>query len=262
MNKKDKPNYGITAIKEFSIIGIIGIIGITIFIIGIFQQNIVKYILTIPGGIIGFIGIYLPLSYIFIRPFIFSDNPKRDFILWALKEGEIKGDEKILDIGCGTGAVTIKIAKNLSTGKVVGIDVFKGMSGNSPNIALRNAEIEGVIDKVEIQNGNALDLPFENNSFDIVTMGSVLHEMHTEENVIKALNEVKRVLKPKGKFITVELLRNIKMFILMLFLSLIWKPKEYWEQCIKKVDLNILNETIVKGPIDMCFYIAQKQNKD
>ena len=258
MNRKDKPNYGITAIKEFSIIGMMGIIGITIFIIGIFQQNIVKYILTIPGGIIGFIGIYLPLSYIFIRPFIFSDNPKRDFILWALKQGEIKGDEKILDIGCGTGAVTVKIAKNISTGKVVGIDVFKGMSGNSPNIAIRNAEIEGVIEKVEIQNGNALDLPFDNNSFDIVTMGSVLHEMGSDENVIKALNEVNRVLKPGGKFITVELLRNTKMFIFFPFLFLIWKPKEYWDKCIKKGNLNILNEIIVSGPIDTCFYVAQK----
>lgn len=258
MKSKEKPNYGIIAIKEFSIIGVIGITGIIIFIIGLSQHTILKYLLIIPGGITGVIGIYLPLSYIFLRPFIFSDNPERDFILWAVKEGEIKEDARILDIGCGTGAVTIKIAKHLTTGKVIGIDFFKGMSGNSPDIAKRNAELEGVINKIDIQNGNALNLPFGDNSFDIVTMGSVLHEMHTDEKVKKSLNEAKRVLKPGGKFITVELLRNARMFIFLLLLSFVWKPKEYWHMCIKSVDFNIIKEKVIKGPIDMCFYIAQK----
>ena len=70
-----------------------------------------------------------------------------------------KGDEKILDVGCGTGRASINLAKQLSTGKVIGIDIFGGVSGTSPDPARRNAKIEEVADKVEFKHGNILSAP-------------------------------------------------------------------------------------------------------
>lgn len=112
---------------------------------------------------------------------------------------------------------------------MTGIDIFGGVSGTSPDTAYENAEIEGVADRVEFKYGNAMDIPFEENTFNVVTAGSVLHEIHGYENQLKVMGEIYRVLKPGGKFITVEILRKPKLFLLVLFFALVWRPQEYWK---------------------------------
>jgi ubiquinone/menaquinone biosynthesis C-methylase UbiE len=75
------------------------------------------------------------------------------------------------------------IAKNLKTGRVVGIDIWdkKEIPGNSPERAYENAEIEGVKDKVEFRYGNVLEIPFPGQTFDLVTCGSVLNNLSGEK---------------------------------------------------------------------------------
>jgi len=85
-----------------------------------------------------------------------------------------EGEQKILDVVCGMGRASIGLAKQLTTEKVVGIDIFRGMRGTSPEPAHRNAKIEGVADKVEFKHGNVLSAPFKSNTFDVVSASSVL----------------------------------------------------------------------------------------
>lgn len=141
---------------------------------------------------------------------------------------------------------------------MVGIDIYSGMSGNSPDQAYRNAELEGVINRVEFKYGNILEIPYPDNTFDMVTAGSVLHELREEEDKIKALKEIRRVLKPGGKFITVELLRDAKMFFAMLFFAFVWKPKQYWTNLLEKTGFKNLKIEEFKGYINYAVYIAQK----
>jgi len=175
----------------------------------------------------------------------------------AEKEG-VNGDEYLLDVGCGTGSVAISWAKILGRGKVVGIDIYGGMSGNSPGQAYRNAEIEGVSNRVEFKKANILEIPYPDNTFDIVTAGSVLHELHDEEDKIKALKEIRRVLKPGGKFIFIELLRDAKMFFAMLFFAFVWKPKQYWINLLERTGFKSLKIEECKRYINYAFYTAQK----
>jgi ubiquinone/menaquinone biosynthesis C-methylase UbiE len=116
------------------------------------------------------------------------------------------------------GRASINLAKQLTTGKVVGIDIFEGVSGTSPEPARRNAKIEGDAGKVEFKHGNILRAPFNDNTFDVVNAGSVLHEIHGRENQQKAMQEIHRVLKPGGKFVTLKILRTPKIFLLASFL--------------------------------------------
>ena len=76
-----------------------------------------------------------------------------------------------MDVGCGLGKMTIGVAKHLSTGKIIGIDIWSKVEipGNSPEHAYANAQIEGVGGKVEFETGNVLSIPFPDNSFDVVT---------------------------------------------------------------------------------------------
>ncbi len=109
-----------------------------------------------------------------------------------------RGDATVLDIGCGRGLLMVAAAHRLTTGQAVGVDVWlpKAVTGNRPNSALENATLEGVRDRVEVKEADARKLPFPDASFDIVVSNFVLHEMTTDADREKMVQETTRVLKP------------------------------------------------------------------
>jgi arsenite methyltransferase len=112
-----------------------------------------------------------------------------------------RGDERVLDVGCGRGLVLIGAARRLTTGRATGVDkwVPGAITGNRPEAVQRNAELEGVADRVEIQRGEAQQLPFADASFDVVVSNFVIHEMDTRADREKMLREIARVLAPGGR---------------------------------------------------------------
>jgi len=256
---KRKPKYGYVAWKYFAYMGVIGSIGISAALAGTLLNFPLNVILMLIGAPTAFVGLYVAASYPVLYYSLLRERDIQD--LWAKAielSGTVKGNEKVLDVGCGTGRVSIRLAKLLKKGKVTGIDIFGGVSGTSPDTAYENAEIEGVADRVESKCGNVLDIPFEDNTFDIVTAGSVLHEIHGYEKQLKAVREIYRVLKPGGKFFTVEILRKPKLFLLVLFFALVWSPKEYWINLLERGGLENIKATVFKGLFDMGLFIAQK----
>lgn len=99
----------------------------------------------------------------------------------------LKDAKLILDVGCGSGVVTRDIA-HLTKGKVIAIDEFKDMINVAKNI-LKSYQ------NVELRIGNAEDLPFNDNIFDIVTCNLFLMWV---DNPQKAINEMTRVTKHGG----------------------------------------------------------------
>ncbi len=94
------------------------------------------------------------------------------FLVWAelLDRLGLRGDERILDLGCGRGAVLLMAAQRLTTGRAVGVDLWQGadQSGNSLEATRRNAVAEGVADRVELHTGDMRALPFKDGGFDLV----------------------------------------------------------------------------------------------
>ena len=133
------------------------------------------------------------------------------------------------------------------------------MSGNSPDKPIQNAKIEGVLDRTEFMNGNLLAIPFPDNSFDLVTSGSVLHEIEGEENKLKALNEIYRVLKPNGKFIAIEIIRNFRLIITVLIFFFVWKPDKYWKTLFQKSKFKDFNSEYRIRLIKLATYILSKK---
>ncbi len=111
-----------------------------------------------------------------------------------------RGDEQVLDIGCGRGLLLVAAARRLTTGHAVGVDVWlpQAMTGNRPDSALENAGREGVRDRVEVKEADARKLPFPDAAFDIVVSNFVLHEMTTNRDREQMVREIARVLKPGG----------------------------------------------------------------
>jgi ubiquinone/menaquinone biosynthesis C-methylase UbiE len=115
----------------------------------------------------------------------------------------LKGDEKVLDIGCGRGLLAIGAAKRLKTGKVTGIDVWnpQDLSGNSADAAKENAKAEGVADRVRFEISDARKLIYPDNHFDAVISANALHTLADDREREQALREALRVLKPDGRLV-------------------------------------------------------------
>lgn len=112
--------------------------------------------------------------------------------LWGLKHLNIKSDDIILDIGCGGGININRMAKDAK--KVYGIDY------SIESVKLSKKVNEKFIEeqKVEIIEGNVEKLPFEDNTFDIVT---AFETVYFWPNIEKCFGEVKRILKQGGTFL-------------------------------------------------------------
>lgn len=112
--------------------------------------------------------------------------------LWGLKHLNIKSDDVILDIGCGGGININRMSKKAK--KVYGVDY----SIESVKLS-REVNRQEIYDgKVEVLKGNVADLPFEDDTFDIVT---AFETVYFWPDIEKSFGEVKRVLKPGGIFL-------------------------------------------------------------
>lgn len=131
----------------------------------------------------------------------------RDEILDAVA---LKGDEKILDAGCGRGLLLIGAAKRLKSGRATGIDVWNAedLSGNSSDSARENAKLEGVADKVRVESGDIRKLVYPEANFDVVVSSLAVHNIPDANERAQAIRELYRVLKPGGRLAMYDLFRT------------------------------------------------------
>ena len=110
-----------------------------------------------------------------------------------------KGSESILDIGCGNGILLLSAAKLIPDGKAIGIDLWTENSGdNRKEIFLKNAEIEGVKDRVLLQTTDARMLPYKDDSIDVILCGLTMHHILHDTGAEKAVREMVRVVRQEG----------------------------------------------------------------
>jgi ubiquinone/menaquinone biosynthesis C-methylase UbiE len=131
------------------------------------------------------------------------------FVVWAdlLDQLNLRGDERLLDMGCGRGAVLLMAAQRLTTGRAAGVDLWRRVdqSGNSLEATRRNAIAEGVADRVELHTGDMAALPFEDNSFDVVVSSLAIHNISGRTGRDKAISEAVRVLRPGGRLMIADI---------------------------------------------------------
>jgi SAM-dependent methyltransferase len=117
-----------------------------------------------------------------------------------------RGDEMVLDVGVGSGITLFGCAKNLTTGKAIGIDIYHPHAGGgTPEIFWKNAANEGVTEQVELQQVDARDMPYEDATFDVIVSTGAFHHIGDSTSRQRAANEVIRTLKPGGKILVKDI---------------------------------------------------------
>jgi arsenite methyltransferase len=139
--------------------------------------------------------------------YLYSTGPGKRAI-WAqlLDDLGLRGDEQVLDVGCGRGAVLMLAARRVPAGRAVGADVWRrrDQSGNGRAAAERNAVAEGVRGRVELVDADARDLPFAAASFDVVISSLAISNIRDADGRAQALREAVRVLRPGGRLRIVD----------------------------------------------------------
>jgi len=152
---------------------------------------------------------FVPVAFMLAFLGVYLHNTLRGkFVVWAnlLDQLHLRGDERILDLGCGRGAVLLMAAQRLTTGRAVGVDLWRSVdqSGNCLEATRRNAIAEGVADRVELHTGDMTALPFEDNSFDVVVSSLAVHNISGSAGREKAISEAVRVLRPGGRLMIAD----------------------------------------------------------
>jgi demethylmenaquinone methyltransferase/2-methoxy-6-polyprenyl-1,4-benzoquinol methylase len=114
----------------------------------------------------------------------------------VVKSVQKENPATILDIATGTGDLAIAMAKATSA-KITGFDLSAGML----EVGKKKVAEQKLDKQIEMIQGDAENMPFADNSFDVIT---VAFGVRNFENLEKGLDEIYRVLKPGGKFIILE----------------------------------------------------------
>ncbi|MCV7402173.1 class I SAM-dependent methyltransferase [Mycobacterium fragae] len=130
------------------------------------------------------------------------------FVVWnrILDDLRLQGDETLLDMGCGRGAVLLAAAKRLPRGHAIGVDLWRAdQTDNSRSATLANAELENVADRIELHTADMTALPFDDDSVDAVVSNLAIHNIPRRADRRRALPEAMRVLRPGGRLAIADL---------------------------------------------------------
>jgi len=196
----NKPDYGVDApavMRNFFLIGT------ACLLVAIFSPHFLHL-----GPVdLNTRGFYWLAGFLIAEGFLFLLYVKvgkfrhRDFMLnlhpW-------RGDENVLDVGCGRGLLLAGAAKRIAalsgTGHATGIDVWSNvdMGGNSAAATQRNLNLEGISDYCTLLSQPAQQMSFPDASFDLVVSNLCIHNIYDQPTRRKALQQIVRVLKPGG----------------------------------------------------------------
>jgi ubiquinone/menaquinone biosynthesis C-methylase UbiE len=130
-----------------------------------------------------------------------SDYNLRELEIDSALENIKKGDA-VLDVGCGLGYAVTKYALSNRPKSVIGIDYAKNMIVGANELLTKNyRQLSGCVKFIE---ASVLELPFEDNTFDVITSSRCLMALLDWDLQKAALLELKRVLKPSGVLVLME----------------------------------------------------------
>lgn len=130
----------------------------------------------------------------------------------VLEHAAWDGQGRALDVGCGDGYMAIELARRSPDAQVTGIDCWGGMWEYSHEVCEANAREAGVADRVTFQRASAAQLPFEDDTLDLVISNMVFHEVKDVADKTQVVKEALRVLREGGRFAFQDLFQDTQLY--------------------------------------------------
>jgi len=195
-----KPDYGIDAP---AVMRNLFLFGALCLLIAIFAPHMIHLgpITLVPRFFLWPAGFLISEGFLFLLYVNVGKFRHRDFMLnmhtW-------RGDENVLDVGCGRGLLLAGAAKRIAavsgSGYATGIDVWSNvdMGGNSAAATQHNLDLEGVTSLCTLVSQPAQEMSFPDGSFDVIVSNLCIHNIYDKPTRCMALEQIVRVLKPGG----------------------------------------------------------------
>ena len=175
------------------------------------------------------------------------------------------GTGQVLDIGAGSGRATLMVLQARPQARVTSLDRFAagyGIEGNNPERLLANARLAGVADRVEIQTGDAREMPFPGAKFDAAVSSYVIDHLG-REGTRRALSETYRVLRPGGEFLLIVINRDGWVSFIYPFLHghgyFGQKPaRTQWNESMARAGFEIAEDGTIPGSV----YVVGRKRRD
>lgn len=173
---------------------------------------------------------WLTPFYDIIMKLMHESNFKKDLV----KQSNIKKGNKVLDLGCGTATLTILLKKTYPDAEIIGLD------GDPEILEIAMSKIKKENLDIHLDNGMSFELPYKDNSFDIVVSSLMFHHL-THENKIRTFKEIYRVLKDNGELYFVDFGKphNVPMQLISLIMSHLEETSDNMKGLLPEMFLNV-----------------------
>jgi len=116
------------------------------------------------------------------------------------------GDETVVDLGCGRGAVLVRAARCVPRGRALGVDIWRSVdqTGNNAAATRRNLAVEGVLDQARLCTGDMRALPLASDALDVIVSSLAIHNISDAAGRREAIEDAYRVLRPGGRLLVAD----------------------------------------------------------
>ena len=153
---------------------------------------------------------------------------------------------RILDAGCGAGRTTVALSK-IFPGKITAFDLFNSsyIEGGGNTLLEKNLKLAGILEQVEIVQGDITNTRFMDDSFNAVVSSYMID--HLGDQKFNALKEINRILVPGGRMLMIVLTPTLSSFAILNILSFMLTSKSQWKKLFGKTGFRLIEEGEVNG---------------
>jgi SAM-dependent methyltransferase len=187
----------------------------------------------------------------FIGNLLLRSSKHRDYVVLPMVDLLSSNEDQVLDAGCGAGRTSIALGRVLGSGNIVALDRFDAsyIDDGGRSLLERNLALAGLAERVRIQPGDITEMPFEDGTFHSAVSAHVID--HLGKYKEQGLAEIRRVLKPGGKFLMVVSVPGWALFAVANVLSFRLTPKRVWREIAQRVGFSIRDE----GTFNSAWYV-------